>query len=93
MLDGTTAVAKDLQPEEIAGIGESDAFASCDGVPDKYGRLRVKHRGWTVTLYPATGKLQMRGSLPTFANGNNLELLTYSEMQLAIPALAAGHQP
>jgi len=89
MLDGTTVVAKDLQPEEMAGIGESDAFASCDGVPDEYGRIRVEHRGWTVTLYPDTGKLQMHGALPTFANSNNLQLLQYSEMQLAIPALAA----
>ena len=90
MVDDITAVAKHLQPEEMADIGQSDAFASCDGEPNKYGRLRVKnYKGWTLTLYPATGKLQMHGSLPHFANGNNLELLTYSEMQLAIPALAA----
>ena len=89
MLDGTTAVAKDLQPEEMAGVCESDAFASCDGVLDKYRRLRVEHRGWTVTLVPHKRTLKVKGSLPTFANGNNLQLLQYSEMQLTIPALAA----
>ena len=90
MFDGTIVVAKDLQPEEMAGIGQSVAFASCDGEPDEHRQLRVKnYKGWTLTLYPDTGKLQMHGSLPTFANGNNLNLLTYSEMQLAIPALAA----
>ena len=90
MYDDITAVAEDLQPEEMTGIWQSDAFASCDGVLDKYGRLQVKnYRGLTVTLYPANNKLKVEGSLPTFANDNNLQLLQYSEMQLAIPALAA----
>jgi hypothetical protein len=90
MFDNTTAVAENLQPEERAAVWQSDAFANCDGVPDKYGRLQVKnYKGWTVTFYPATSKLRVQGSLPTFANGNNLQLLTYPEMQLTIPALAA----
>ena len=89
MYDDITAVAEDLQPEEMTGIWQSDAFASCDGVLDKYGRLQVKnYRGLTVTLYPTNNKLKVEGSLPTFANGNNLHLLTYPEMQLTIPALA-----
>ena len=90
MYDKITAVSEDLQPEEMAGICRSDAFASCDGELDKYGRLQVKnYRGWTVTLVPDRCQLKVKGSLPTFANGNNLQLLQYSEMQLAIPALAA----
>ena len=89
MYDKITAVSKDLQPEEMTGICRSDAFASCDGEPDEYGRLRVKHRGWTVTLVPDRCQLKVQGSLPTFANDNNLQLLTYSEMQCTIPALAA----
>jgi hypothetical protein len=90
MFDNTTAVAENLQPEERAAVWQSDAFANCDGVPDKYGRLQVKnYKGWTVTFYPATSRLRVQGSLPTFANGNNLQLLTYPEMQLTIPALAA----
>ena len=90
MLDDITAVAKDLKPEEMAAIWQSEAFANCDEEPDKYGRLQVKnYKGLTVTLVPHRRKLKVEGSLPHFANGNNLELLTYSEMQLAIPALAA----
>jgi len=90
MLDGTTVVAKYLQADEMANIGQSVAFASCDGEPDEHRRFQVKnYKGWTLTLYLDTGKLQMHGSLPTFANDNNLNLLTYSEMRLAIPALAA----
>ena len=90
MFDKTTAVSENLQAEEMAAIWGSDAFASCDEEPDKYGRLQVKnYKGLTVTLVPHRGKLTVKGSLPTFANDNNLQLLTYPEMQLAIPALAA----
>ena len=90
MFDDTTAIAEDLQAEEMTAIWQSEAYANCDEVLDKFGRLQVKnYKGWTVTLVPHRRKLTVKGSLPTFANGNNLQLLTHAEMQLTILALAA----
>ena len=43
----------------------------------------------TVSLYPGKGLLIVEGALPTFANGNNLHLLTYSEMVSTCAELTA----
>ncbi len=89
MLDACTFVAGDLLPEEMAAIGRSEAFAGCDGEPDKFGWIRANHKGLTLMLSTERAKLKVKGSLPTFANGNNLELLTYAQMQRTLPAFAA----
>jgi hypothetical protein len=89
MLDDCTSVAEDLLPKEMAAIGRSEAFASCEGEPDKFGWVRAKHRGLTLTFSQERAKLKVQGSLATFAKGHNLHLLTHSELQLTIPALAA----
>jgi hypothetical protein len=89
MLDACTSEARNLLPEEMAAIGRSEAFASCDGEPDQSGWIRVKYRGLTLMLSPARAKLKVQGSLATFAKGHNLHLLTYSELLLACPAMAA----
>jgi hypothetical protein len=89
MFDDCTSVAKGLLPEEMAAIGRSEAFAGCDGEPDEFGWIRTKHRGLTLTFSPARAKLKVQGSLATFAKGHNLHLLTYSELRLACPAVAA----
>ncbi len=89
MVDDCTSVAKDLTLEETVSIGRSEAFADCDGEPDKFGWIRAKHRGQTLKLSLAKAELKVQGSLATFAKGHNLHLLTYPEIQLACPALAA----
>jgi hypothetical protein len=89
MLDDCTSVAEGLLPKEMVSIGRSEAFAGCDGEPDKFGWIRAKHRGLTLTFSPTRAKLKVQGSLATFAKGHNLHLLTYSELQLACPAMAA----
>lgn len=89
MFDDTTTVAENLQAEEMAAIGRSEAFASCDGEPDQYGWVRAKHRGLTLAFSQRRAKLKVQGSLATFAKGHNLHLLTYSELLLACPAVAA----
>jgi len=90
MFDWLKTITKDLQDVEINAVRRGALFAAkWDGVQDKFGREQVKDRGMTVSLYPSKGLLIVEGALPTFANGNNLHLLQYSEMQLAIPALAA----
>ena len=90
MFDWTKTISEDLTNDEIGAVRRGGFFASMwDGVQDKFGREQVKDRGMTVSLYPSKGLLIVDGALPTFANGNNLHLLTYPEMQLTIPALAA----
>ena len=89
MFDDTTTVAENLQAEEMAAIGRSEAFAGCDGEPDQYGWVRAKHRGLTLAFSQRRAKLKVQGSLATFAKGHNLHLLTYSELLLACPAVAA----
>jgi hypothetical protein len=89
MFDDCTSEAKDLQPGEMAAIGRSEAFAGCDGEPDKYGWVRAKHRGLNLAFSQRRAKLRIQGSLATFAKGHNLHLLTYPELLLACPALAA----
>jgi hypothetical protein len=89
MYDACTSEAKDLQPGEMASIGRSEAFAGCDGEPDKYGWVRAKHRGLNLAFSQRRAKLKVQGSLATFAKGHNLHLLTYPELLLACPALAA----
>ncbi len=91
MFDWIKAIANDLDTLEIDAVRRCPAFAAkWDGVQDKFGREQVKdYRGMTVSLYPAKGVLIVEGALPTFANGNNLHLLTYPEMVSACTGLAA----
>jgi hypothetical protein len=91
MFDWIKAIAKDLDTPEIDAVRRSGAFAAkWDGVQDKFGREQAKdYQGMTVSLYPAKGVLIVEGALPTFANGNNLHLLTYPEMVSACAGLAA----
>jgi hypothetical protein len=90
MYDWIKAIADDLNTPEIDAVRRGPAFAAkWDGVQDKFGREQVKdYQGMTVSLYPAKGVLIVEGALPTFANGNNLNLLTYSEMVSACTGLA-----
>jgi hypothetical protein len=89
MIDDCTSEAKDLTPEETVSIARSEAFAGSDGEEDKFGWIRAAHRGQTLKLSLKKAELKVQGSLATFAKGHNLHLLTYSELQLAVPALAA----
>jgi hypothetical protein len=89
MFDDCTSVAKDLTPQEAVFISRSEAFANCDGEPDEFGWIRAKHKGLALKLSLAKAELKVQGSLATFAKGHNLHLLTYSELQLACPAVAA----
>jgi hypothetical protein len=91
MFDWIKAIAKDLTTLEIDAVRRGQAFATLwDGVEDEYGREQAKnYHGMTLSLYPAKGVLIMEGALPTFANGNNLHLLTYPEMVSACAGLTA----
>ena len=89
MFDDCTSIAKDLTSEETVSIAHSEAFADCDGEPDRFGWIRAKYKGQTLKLSLAKAELKVQGSLATFAKGHNLHLLTYSELQFACPALAA----
>jgi hypothetical protein len=91
MFDWIKAIANDLDTPEIDAVRRCPAFAAkWDGVQDKFGREQVKdYQGMTVSLYPGKGVLIVEGALPTFANGNNLHLLTYPEMVSACAGLAA----
>ena len=59
MFDDTTTVAENLQAEEMAAIGRSEAFAGCDGEPDQYGWVRAKHRGLTLAFSQQRAKLKV----------------------------------
>ena len=90
MIDWIKTIAKDLEDAEIDAIRRGKAFTACwDGVQDKYGREQVKWQGLTISMYSAKRMVIVEGALPTFANGNNLHLLTYPEMVSACAELAA----
>ena len=91
MIDWIKTIAKDLEDAEIDAVRRGAAFAAMwDGVQDEYGREQAKnYRGMTVSLYPDKGLLVVEGALPTFANGHNLDLLTYPEMVSTCAELAA----
>ena len=69
-------------------LANSAAFADYDGQPDGRGRIRAAHRGLRLKYDPATGFLQVRGSLHTFAHGHNLGTFTAAEARAACAELA-----
>jgi hypothetical protein len=79
-----------LTPDEVATALASAAFAQWDGILDNHGRAVVRgFRGLTWSLHHTKGRLRISGSVPTFANGHNVQLLPFSEAALATEALAA----
>lgn len=90
MFDYTKTRAAELTPDELVSIANSPAFADCDGVPDKYGRVKVKnYRGLsTLQLDCHNRRLDIAGALPTVLHGHNTTLLTYSETKQVVEELA-----
>ena len=70
-------------------LARSVAFAESDGQPDERGRIGAAHRGLRLKYSPATGFLQVRGSLHTFAHGHNLGTFTAAEARAACAELAS----
>ena len=89
MFDCVSHRADDLRPEEIASIKASAALASSDGVVDKFDRVRVQgQRGQTVVLNLSDCSLYVKGSLPTFLQGHNNDLLPFEQLGQAARGLA-----
>lgn len=79
-----------LTPAEISTALASAAFKQWDGVLDNHGRAVARGvRGLTWSLHPGKGRLRISGSVPTFANGHNVQLLPFPEAVLATAELAA----
>lgn len=79
-----------LTPAEVATALASAAFEQWGGVLDNHGRAVVRgFRGLTWSLHHGKGRLRISGSVPTFANGHNVQLLPFPEAALATAALAA----
>lgn len=79
-----------LTPAEVSTALASAAFAEWNGVLDNHGRAVVRgFRGLTWSLHHDKGRLRISGSIPTFANGHNVQLLPFPEAALATEALAA----
>ncbi len=90
MFDYTKTRAEELTPDELVNIANSPAFADCDGVPDEYGRIKVRnYRGLsTLQLDCHNRRLDVGGALPSFLHGHNTTLLTYSEIKQVVEELA-----
>ena len=69
-------------------LARSVAFAGSDGEPDERGRIGAAYRGLRVKFSPATGFLQIRGSLHTFAHGHNMGTFAAHEARAACLELA-----
>jgi hypothetical protein len=79
-----------LTPAEVITTLNSAAFEQWNGVLDNHGRAVVRgFRGLTWSIHPEKGRLRISGSIPTFANGQNVQLLPFPEAALATAALAA----
>ncbi|WP_155833131.1 hypothetical protein [Hymenobacter swuensis] len=73
----------------MATVLASPALASSDGVADKFQRLKVYgQRGQTVILNLSNSSLIVKGSLPTFLQGHNNELLTFTQIGQVVRELA-----
>ena len=79
-----------LTPAEVSTALASAAFEQWNGVLDNHGRAVVRgFRGLTWSLHLDKGRLRISGSVPTFANGHNVQLLPFPEAAQATAALAA----
>ncbi|WP_400193143.1 hypothetical protein [Hymenobacter sp. B81] len=67
----------------------SPAFADCNGVLDKHGRLRAEYRGLRIDYRPGQYRGRVRGSLHTFSQGSNYGVFAAAEVTEACAALAA----
>lgn len=89
MFDCVSHRAEDLRPDEMASVLASAALASSDGVADKFDQLKVYgQRGQTVILKLSDCSLSVKGSLPTFLQGHNNDLLPFEQFGQAARGLA-----
>lgn len=89
MFDCVSHRADKLPPDEMASVMASAALAGCNGVVDEYGLMRVKgQRGQTVLINTLDSSLYVKGSLPTFLQGHNNELLSFEQLGQATKMLA-----
>jgi len=89
MIDCVSHRADELRPDEIASVLASAALASSDGVADQSDRLKVYgQRGQTVVLNLSDCSLYVKGSLPTFLQGHNNDLLPFEQLGQAARGLA-----
>ena len=81
MVDYIKIMVRNLTASEIDAVCHGQAFTVArDRVQDKDRGEKINYWGMTMILNPIKRTLEVKGALPTFANGNNLHLLTYSEM-------------
>ncbi len=89
MFDFISCTAQ-LTPSEVSAVLSSAAFEQWGGVLDNHGRAVVRgYRGLSWSLHHGKGYLKISGSVPTFANGHNVQLLSFPDAALATVALAA----
>lgn len=77
------------EPEAIQRLARAPAYADSSGEADQRGRVRAEYRGFRWDYYLATKKLVGRGSLHSFAQGDNTGRFTAGEVAEACTDLAA----
>jgi hypothetical protein len=75
-------------PGAESRLAYSLAFSEADGQPDSQGWIRTKHRGLRVEYSPETRRLRVRGSLHTFAHGDNLDTFAAPDVGAACAELS-----
>ncbi|MBC6613002.1 hypothetical protein H8B15_18920 [Hymenobacter sp. BT507] len=75
-------------PTAEQALADAPAFAGATGEPDARGRIRHTYRGLRLEYRPGQYKGRVRGSLHTFAQGNNLGTFTAADVARAVAELA-----
>ncbi|GGG29226.1 hypothetical protein [Hymenobacter glacieicola] len=76
-------------PEAVERLARAPAYVGSTGEENERGSIRAQHRGIRWDYYNATKRLVGRGSLHSFAHGNNLGRFTADQVLTACNKLAA----
>lgn len=88
MFDCLSCTAE-LTPDEVHNLRDLEPFSQWNGDLDNHGKVALRAQNLKWNLHPESGRLSIKGSLPSFVKGNNMHLLTYPEIQVAVSKLAA----
>ena len=75
-------------PGAESRLANAVAFGDADGQPDSQGWIRTRHRGLRVEYRPETRRLRVRGSLHSFAHGDNLDTFAAPDVGAACAELS-----
>ncbi|WP_324675543.1 hypothetical protein [Hymenobacter sp. GOD-10R] len=91
MIDETRFRGK-IDPNDhvsVHRLSRSPAFYEATSEPDERGRIRSAYRGFRLDYFYATGEIQGKGSLQSFAQGSNVARFTAQEIKAACIDLAS----